>query len=463
MRRKSQGQTLVLWANGQCVGRWTTPPRGNMELQYERAWQDSALGRPLSLSLPFNMHGEPIKGDSVANYFDNLLPDSTDIRKRVALRFKTGSLEPFDLLRAIGRDCAGAIQLLAEDEDPTGWDTIDGVELTDEDIERHLLEVASPGYLGAGPDPADDFRISLAGAQEKDAYLWWEGKWHKPRGTTPTTHIFKLPIGMVGGRRADFSTSVDNEWLCMKLLRAYGLPTANVEIVTFGQQRVLNVERFDRRLSASGETLLRLVQEDFCQATGTSPMLKYESDGGPGLKQIFPILRQSAKAQEDMRTVMASQILFWMLRAPDGHAKNFSIQLLADAASRFHLTPVYDVMSAYPVMGWGPNQWADQEIKLAMALQGTNRHYLMHTVLRRHFSSTAKLVGYGVDAEELVRELIEKTPSAIEQVQRQIPAGFSQRVVDSVFSGLSKAAQQLETQAPKAISRQRAPKGARGH
>jgi len=79
-----------------------------MELQYERAWQDSELGRPLSLSLPFNMHGEPIKGDSVANYFDNLLPDSTDIRNRVALRFKTGSLEPFDLLRAIGRDCAGA-------------------------------------------------------------------------------------------------------------------------------------------------------------------------------------------------------------------------------------------------------------------------------------------------------------------------------------------------------------------
>ena len=111
---------------------------------------------------------------------------------------------------------------------------------------------------------------------------------------------------MVGGRRADFSTSVDNEWLCMKLLQAYGLPTAKVEIATFGQQRVLNVERFDRRLSTSGETVLRLVQEDFRQAIGTSPLLKYESEGGPGLKQIFPILQQSAKAQEDMRTIMAS-------------------------------------------------------------------------------------------------------------------------------------------------------------
>ena len=451
MRRKSQGQTLVLWANGQCVGRWTTPTRGDMELQYERAWQDSALGRPLSLSLPFNMHGEPIKGDSVANYFDNLLPDSTDIRRRVALRFKTGSLEPFDLLRAIGRDCVGAIQLLAEDEDPVGLDKIDGVAVSEEDIERHLRDVVSPGQFALSPDSDDDFRISLAGAQEKHAFLRWGDKWLKPRGSTPTTHIFKLPIGMVGGRRADFSTSVDNEWLCMKLIQAYGLPAANVEIATFGQQRVLNVERFDRRLSASGETLLRLVQEDFCQATGTSPLRKYESEGGPGLRQIFPILQQSANAQEDMRTVMAAQILFWMLRVPDGHAKNFSIQLLAGAASRFHLTPLYDVMSAYPVMGAGPNQWADQEIKLAMALHGKNRHYQMHTLLRRHFDSTAKRVGYGADAEQLVRELIEKTPSAIGQVQRQIPAGFSLKVVDSVFAGLSKAAQQLEAQAPSVL------------
>jgi len=144
-----------------------------MELQYERAWQDSELGRPLSLSLPFNLHGEPIKGDSVANYFDNLLPDSTDIRKRVALRFKTGSLEPFDLLRAIGRDCAGAIQLLAEGEYPAGLGRIEGVEMSEEDIERHLLEVVSPEHFGVSPDPEDDFRISLAGAQEKDAYLRW--------------------------------------------------------------------------------------------------------------------------------------------------------------------------------------------------------------------------------------------------------------------------------------------------
>jgi len=111
--------------------------------------------------------------------------------------------------------------------------------------------VVNPDQHGAPQELDDDFRISLAGAQEKDAFLWWDGKWHKPRGATPTTHIFKLPIGMVGGRKADFSTSVDNEWLCLRLFKEYGLSAANAEIATFGSQRVLVVERFDRALSAN--------------------------------------------------------------------------------------------------------------------------------------------------------------------------------------------------------------------
>lgn len=230
------------------------------------------------------------------------------------MRFKTGSVDAFDLLRAIGRDRVGAIQLLGEDESPTDINKIEAVPVDAESIERHLLGVVSPGRFGDALDPNDDFRISLAGAQEKDAYLWWNGGWHKPRGTTPTTHIFKLPLGLVGGRRADFSTSVDNEWLCLKLLKAYGLPTAEATIETFGKQRVLVVERFDRRMSEQGQ-LFRLPQEDFCQATATSPLLKYENEGGPGLMKRFSLLQQSANAAEDMRTLTASQVLFWLLRA----------------------------------------------------------------------------------------------------------------------------------------------------
>lgn len=444
MGRRSHGQTLTLWANGETVGRWTLTARGDMALQYDAGWLTSPLGRPISLSLPFNLNNELLKGDNVAHYFEGLLPDSDAIRKRIAARFKTGSTEAFDLLAAIGRDCVGALQLLPDGETPTGVDRIDGVVLDEEAIERHLLEVVNPNRFGGPRDPDDDFRISLAGAQEKDAFLWWDGQWMKPRGATPTTHIFKMPLGMVGGRQADFSTSMDNEWLCLRLLSAYGLPAAQARIATFGRQRVLIVERFDRAVSRDGSRLLRRMQEDFCQATATSPLVKYENEGGPGLAQLFNLVKQSLDAERDLRTLMASQILFWMLRAPDGHAKNFSIQLQAGMAGRFRLTPMYDVMSAYPVIGAGPNQWAAQDLKLAMALLGKNRHYHMHHIQRRHFNSTARKVGYGQDAEPLLQELVARTPEVVALVQAELPPGFSQQVADKVLGGLLSAARALE-------------------
>lgn len=443
MGRRSHSQTLNLWANGEFVGRWTVNATGESELQYAETWCASPRGRPISLSLPFNLHNEPLKGARVTHYFDGLLPDSDSIRKRVAARFKTGSIEAFDLLAAIGRDCVGALQLLPDGAEPEGLDQVDGIEVDADAIERHLLDVVSPDQRGGPQNPDDDFRISLAGAQEKDAFLWWDGKWMKPRGATPTTHIFKLPIGLVGGRRADFSTSVDNEWLCLRLFKEYGLPTTNADIATFGKQRVLIVERFDRVLSQDGKQLFRLVQEDFCQATGVSPLVKYENEGGPGLKQIFAILQQSQQADADMRTLMATQLLFWMLRAPDGHAKNFSIQLLA-GDGRFKLTPIYDVMSGYPVMGAGPNQWSAHDIRMAMALLGKNRHYLAHNIQRRHFNSTAKKVGYGPDAEPLIQDLIARTPAVVDKVRGDLPAGFSEQVADTVLGGLLDAARALE-------------------
>jgi len=445
MGRRSHSQTLSLWANGDLVGRWTVNANGESELQYAAAWRDSPRGRPISLSLPFNLHNEPLKGDSVSHYFDGLLPDNETIRRRVAARFKTGSIEAFDLLAVIGRDCVGALQLLPDGAMPEGIDKVEGIVVDEEAIERHLLEVVSPERFAAGRDPDDDFRISLAGAQEKDAFLWWDGQWMKPRGATPTTHIFKLPIGMVGGRKADFTTSVDNEWLCMRLLKEYGLPTAEARIETFGTQRVLVVERFDRVLSRSGKQLFRLIQEDFCQATGTSPLVKYENEGGPGLQKLFTLLQQSQQAAEDMRTLMASQIIFWMMRAPDGHAKNFSIQLQAGDAGRFRLTPMYDVMSAYPVIGDGPNQWVDQEIKLAMALLGKNKHYQVHKIERRHFNSTARKVGYGDNAEPLLQEIIARTPEVVEKVRGELPEGFSEQVADKILGGMLAAARTLES------------------
>lgn len=444
MGRRSHSRTLTLWANGELVGRWTLRARGDMELHYDASWMASPRGRPISLSLPFSLHNEPLTGPHVAHYFEGLLPDSDTLRRRVAERFRTGSTAAFDLLAAIGRDCAGALQLLPEGELPVGVDRTDGVVVDEAAIERHLLDVVTPERFAAARDPDDDFRISLAGAQEKDAFLWWNGQWMKPRGATPTTHIFKMPLGLVGERRADFRTSVDNEWLCLRLLAAYGLPTAQAHIATFGRQRVLVVERFDRVKSSDGTRLLRLMQEDFCQATGTSPHIKYENEGGPGLAPLFTLVQQSLDAERDLRTLMASQILFWMLRAPDGHAKNFSIQLQAGAAGRFRLAPLYDVMSAHPVIGDGPNQWAARDLKLAMALLGKNRHYLMHTIQRRHFNRTAKKLGFGETAEPLLQELVGRTPAVVAQVQNELPEGFSQQVADQILDGLLSAARALE-------------------
>ena len=440
--RKSHSRSLSIWANGIRVGTWTIPARGETQLQYDPAWIRSDVGRPLSLSLPFSLENSPLRGPAVSNYFDNLLPDSEPIRKRAAARFKTGSTDSFDLLKAIGRDCVGAVQLLGEDEMPEGFDRVEGKPLAEADIERHLVEVVAPGRFGAAQNPDNDFRISLAGAQEKTALLWWDAKWQMPQGATPTTHIFKLPLGLMGGRKADFTTSVDNEWLCLRILKAYGLDVADAAIASFGEQRVLIVERFDRQISADGRWLMRLPQEDFCQAAGVSPHLKYESDGGPGLRALFTTLRQSVNAEQDMRTLLAAQILFWLLRAPDGHAKNFSLHILP--GGRFRLTRLYDVMSAYPVLGDSPNQWSLHEIKLAMALLGKNRHYTMSHIQRRHFNTTARKVGYGNSAEPIIMDILARTPAAVAEVGASLPPGFSQRVADSVLGGLEEATRKLQ-------------------
>lgn len=447
MGRYSHSNGLSLWVNGVHVGHWVVKRGGEQELRYADSWTRDHRGRPLSLSLPFNFHGVPLKGAAVSNYFDNLLPDSDAIRRRVAERFSTKSDSPFDLLTAIGRDCVGALQILGEDEEPQDIGTIDGIPQTDEGIERHLIEAVSGGKgRGFGTDPDDDFRISLAGAQEKTAFLRSGEQWLVPRGSTPTTHIFKLPLGLVGNRNVDLGTSVDNEWLCLRLMKAYGLPAANVEIARFGSQRVLVVERFDRIQSRVDSPIIRLMQEDFCQALGYSPLKKYESDGGPGLVNLFGTLQQSSNAPGDMRTLMAAQIIFWMLRATDGHAKNFSIFL--QPGGRFQLTPLYDVLSTLPYIGNGQNQLPYQKLKLAMALQGKNKHYEIHKVQRRHFNSTAVKVGYGPTAEPLIEEIIQRTPAAIAEVQAELPADINPMVANTILSGLQKAANDLESMAP---------------
>lgn len=441
MGRKSHSRALSIWSNGERVGVWRLPARGDTELLYDSAWMASAAGRPLSLSLPFGVDSAPLKGPRVSHYFENLLPDSDEIRRRVAGKFKTASIGAFDLLQAIGRDCVGAVQLLAENETPVGFDRTEGTPMSDAEIEQHLSRVVAPTGLGGPSADADDLRISLAGAQEKTALLWHNGQWMRPHGATPTTHIFKLPLGLVGNSKVNLSTSVENEWLCLTILKAYGLPVANCQIVNFGAARVLSVERFDRRLHSSGQWVMRLPQEDFCQALGLPPHLKYETDGGPGVRDLAHVLRQSENAQADIETLLSAQILFWMLAAPDGHAKNFSLHWLA--GGRYRLTPLYDVMSIWPVEGSGPNQWSWHKAKLAMAVTGKNRHYHFKDIQRRHFDAMALQCGYGKTVAPIVNRLVEQTPAVIEAVRSQLTPRFPDEVADAIFSGLLASIERL--------------------
>ncbi|HYH43637.1 MAG TPA: type II toxin-antitoxin system HipA family toxin, partial [Burkholderiales bacterium] len=337
-----------------------------MEFEYDSDWAASPQGRPLSLSMPLANEDLKVKGRAVESYFDNLLPDSDAVRKRVQDRFHVESRRPFDLLAAIGRDCIGAVQLLPPGE-ASDVESIEARPLSDAEVEAELRHVAS-----AEPWPVDrneePFRISIAGVQEKTALLWHEGQWCRPLGGTPTTHIFKLPLGRVGRSQIDMTTSVENEWLCEQILAAYGVPVARSQIATFGETKALVVERFDRRLHDSRTHWLRLVQEDFCQATGTPVSRKYEDEGGPGLEEIGSILRGSIRRDEDLPCLMKAQILFWMLAAIDGHAKNFSIHILPQG--RYQLTPLYDVISAWPVIGHGREKIGYEKAALAMAVRG---------------------------------------------------------------------------------------------
>jgi len=292
---------LDIRMNGLFVGTWERPKGAADRLTYDADWVHSAEGRPLSLSLPFShASGEKqsLRGDRVAAYFENLIPDNQRILQRLRDRYEARSIAPFDLLAAIGRDCVGAIQLLPAGTEPGDIRRIEATSLNEAGVANVLRNTTMSRHPGEAPDD-DAFRLSIAGAQEKTALLRHRGRWCIPHGATPSTHIFKLPLGLVGNVQADMRMSVELEWLCMELVREYGLPVANVEIGRFEDQKALIVERFDRTLASDGNYWLRIPQEDFCQVTGLTPNRKYESDGGPGVRQIMDILRGSESANTD--------------------------------------------------------------------------------------------------------------------------------------------------------------------
>ena len=186
MGRPTRARSLAVWMNGERVGIWSLPARGGQEFSYDDSWLRSRQFRPLSLSLPAGLGATRLTGSAVESWFDNLLPDSEVIRRRTQTRFQTASTSAFDLLAAVGRDCAGAVQLLPPDQEPSGIDRIEAKPLSDQEIGRRLRAVtAAPAPGSLGPE-SDQLRLSVAGAQEKTAFLWHNNQWCLPLGSTPT-------------------------------------------------------------------------------------------------------------------------------------------------------------------------------------------------------------------------------------------------------------------------------------
>lgn len=421
---------LHAWMNGERVGVWQVQ-RGTHSFSYAPDWLKSEKARALSLSLPINTSLQ-ISGEVVANYFENLLPDNARIRERIGRRFKTRTLDAFALLEAIGRDCVGAVQLLPEDTEPDGWDRIDCETLSDEQMAEALRAVPADPLAGAGADAAH-FRISIAGAQEKTAFVKVAGRWCRPRGATPSTHIFKLPLGLIANSRVELFDTVANEWLCAQIVAALGLPMASTEMATFGDRQALVVERFDRAWMKKNRWIARLPQEDFCQALGLPPRLKYEADGGPSIDDGLRLLASSADAQVDRTAFQLAQLAFSLMAAPDGHAKNYSIFLRQGNA--YEMAPLYDVLSLWPYVGKSRGQLHLREVKLSMALHAKNAHYAIDTIQARHWQALAMKNG-GQPVWDAMLAMVGRVGASLDAVETRLPKDFPARIWDPIAKGM---------------------------
>ncbi len=233
----------------------------------------------------------------------------------------------------------------------------------------------------------------------------------------------------------DMRDSVENEWLCHEILKAYGLPVAECEMARFDEFRVLIVKRFDRA-PASG-WIARLPQEDFCQALGRAPSEKYEADGGPGMRDILRVLTGSSTPDVDCRDFLRAQLVFWLLAATDGHAKNFS--LFHERGGSYRLTPFYDVLSAWPIIGKGSALLPWPKAKLAMAVRSKDAHWKLADIKRRHWEHLGRTSGLGTDTT-WIDELADTTPTVIKRVSDLLPRRFPEPVANAIFTGLRQQA-----------------------
>lgn len=425
MARRKTYEPLAVLLNNRLVGQLRREANGAIGFQYCDDWlaQDQAI--PVSLSMP--LREAKYTGEVVTAVFENLLPDSDRLRRIVAEKVGAQGTDAYSLLSEIGRDCVGAMQFVPEGElggleDATG---IQAEAVSDIEVGRILTNLYR-APLGIERDNA--FRISVAGAQEKTALLWYDDKWHQPMGTTPTTHIFKTQIGNISG--INLSSSIENEYYCLKLFEHFGFEVNKVEMHDFAGTKALVIERFDR-LWTKDNRLIRLPQEDCCQALSTPPTRKYENEGGLGIKQIIELLAGSDSPREDQKTFFKAQMLNWLIGGSDAHAKNFSLFLRPKGA--FQLTPLYDILSVQPNMNSG--ELARRQMRMAMCV-GNSRHYRFDKIRGRHFVETARKSGL---PESLIKLAFEEIHSAVDCALQAVTSDLPKGFPDDLHSTISRA------------------------
>lgn len=414
---------LTVLLNGRLVGEIDMARSGAISFRYAPDWLDWDHTLPVSLSLPLREQAH--QGAPVIAYLENLLPDNPAIRERVAAKTGAGGTDAYNLLEKIGRDCVGALQFIVGNDLPEPK-SLEGEPVSNAEVADVLRNLAT-APLGIEDD---DFRISLAGAQEKTALLRKDGDWIRPVGMTPTTHILKTQLGVLPNG-INLSDSVENEFLCMTFCKAMGFDVAEAEIADFEDVRSLVVTRFDRRWTRD-ERLIRLPQEDFCQALGYPPSQKYQMDGGPGIAEGMKLLSASDDPNDDRLAFFKSQVVFWLLGATDGHAKNFSIAL--HPGGGFRMTPLYDVLTAQKAVADG--QIRHNRMRLAMCV-GDQNHYRINEVVKRHFFETAKAVGLGGElAENAIDGLLDRVTAAKAETELVLPVDFPADLLACTWEGV---------------------------
>lgn len=325
-------RTLNVFLGDAPVGRLEQDDSGAMWFTYDPAWLSNAAAIPLSHSLPLS--DTRYKRSECRPFFAGLLPEG-DSRKLIAKSFGVSDRNDFAILGNIGAECAGAVSILPAGELPP-QDGSRYREVSLSDLETLIATLPKrPLLVGE-----EGIRLSLAGAQGKIAVAIRDGRFSLPLDGSPSTHILKP-------RSPHFEGLVGNEFYCMRLASAVGLDVARVEIGTAAPTRFLQVGRYDRRRLPDG-SLDRIHQEDFCQALGIPPELKYQQEGGPNFRKCFDLVREvSSVPGLDVLRLFDAVVFNYLIGNNDAHGKNFSFLRDTDG---IRLAPLYDLVctGAYP-------------------------------------------------------------------------------------------------------------------